>query len=198
MGLSVLACARSGLDPGDLAASGEPVPTTTGVFDAGPPPAPSVRDAGMPLASGGTSATPACVPVAEECNGVDDDCNSAIDDLPPLPCPNGGFSYCVGGRQSACPTRCETCIPNSERVCFTSYCTFWGTQTCTADGRSFGACREHRVPSECADAAGRNGDIAKLERCCLDHGYCCVDSQDLDHDGDRSEVLGRCEDVSCN
>jgi hypothetical protein len=54
------------------------------------------------------------------------------------------------------------------------------------------------VPSECDDAAGTHGDIANLERCCIDHGYCCVDSQDLDQDGDRSEALGRCDDVRCD
>ncbi|MFZ5894064.1 MAG: hypothetical protein ACOY0T_23575 [Myxococcota bacterium] len=199
--LVALSCSRSGLDPGELAASGEPVPlpSATTPLDAGAPkPIPSVPDASLPLGSGGTYTDPACVPSGEACNGIDDDCNGRVDDLTPLPCPNGGFSYCVGGRQSECPSRCEACIPGSERVCFTSYCTFWGTQTCTADGRSFGVCRERRVPSECANAAGREGNIANLERCCIDNGYCCVDSQDLDEDGDRTEMLGRCDDVTCN
>lgn len=197
MALAV-SCARSGLDPGEFAASGDPGPTpsTTPPADAGTQPSPpSTPDAG--LGTGGSVNGPLCVPSEELCNGLDDDCDGFVDDLAPVPCAAGGFSYCVGGRQSACPTRCDACIPGSERVCFTSYCTFWGTQTCTADGRSFGSCRERRVPSECADAAGRGGDIAKLEQCCIAHGYCCVDTEDLDHDGDHSEVLGNCEDVSC-
>ncbi|MGC4091394.1 MAG: hypothetical protein QM756_26650 [Polyangiaceae bacterium] len=195
--LWALACSRSALEPGDLDATDDfptPTATVTQAPDAGPP----RNDAGGVASSGGSSSVTECAPSAEVCNGVDDDCNQRVDDLPPLPCPGGGFSYCVAGKQSACPSRCEACIPGAERVCFTSYCTFWGTQTCTADGRSFGACRERAVPSECKNAAGREGDIANLERCCIDNGYCCVDSRDLDQDGDRSEMLGRCDDVICH
>lgn len=83
-----------------------------------------------------------------------------------------------------------------EFKCFVSYCTFWGEQTCTADGRSVGAGSEQRVPAECA-GIGSAHDIAALERCCIDNGYCCVDREDLDGDGDRSEMLGECGDVRC-
>jgi hypothetical protein len=149
-----------------------------------------------PPTGAGGSANNGCVPAPEQCNGRDDDCNGRVDEVSPVPCPGGGFSYCVGGRQSACPSRCEVCVPGSERICFVSFCTFWGVQTCTADGRSFGACREERVPSECA-GVGSARNLGALERCCLDHGYCCVDSEDLDHDGNRAEMLGACGDVQC-
>jgi hypothetical protein len=98
---------------------------------------------------------------------------------------------------SACPARCETCLPGSERVCMLSYCTFWGIQTCTADGRSFGRCREHEPPPECRDIAREHRDSRELEQCCLDNGYCCLDRHDLDGDGNRSEMLGRCDEVLC-
>ena len=38
----------------------------------------------------------------------------------------------------------------------------------------------------------------ELEECCIDNGYCCVDEFDLDNDGDRTEMLGRCEAVMCH
>jgi hypothetical protein len=31
----------------------------------------------------------------------------------------------------------------------------------------------------------------------VDQGYCCVDVEDLDRDGDRREMLGRCDEVTC-
>lgn len=141
---------------------------------------------------------PNCVPHDETCNGKDDDCNGQVDDgIAPVPCPGGGERYCVAGRMSACPTRCETCVPGSERVCFLSYCTYWAAQVCAADGRSFGVCRERSVPSECRSVAEQHKDSPELEQCCIDNGYCCRDEYDLDNDGNRSEMLGQCDDVSC-
>jgi hypothetical protein len=119
------------------------------------------------------------------------------DDIVPVPCAGGGAQYCVAGRFSACPTRCEACVPGSERVCFKSYCTFWAVEKCAADGRSFSACRERLVPDECHDIALKYKDSVELEQCCLDHGYCCRDDHDLDHDGQIGEMIGRCEEVSC-
>jgi hypothetical protein len=63
----VVSCARSGLDPGELTASGDPVPlpSATPPLDAGTPmPVPSPGDAGM--ASGGSLSAPACIPSAEQ------------------------------------------------------------------------------------------------------------------------------------
>ena len=67
-------------------------------------------------------APPACQPQPETCNGVDDDCDGTVDeDLPAIPCPNGGGRYCVAGRYSDCPRRCDVCVPGSKRACLTSY-----------------------------------------------------------------------------
>jgi hypothetical protein len=141
---------------------------------------------------------PGCQPQPETCNGRDDDCDGKVDeDLPPIPCPNGGNRYCVAGRLSECPRVCEVCRPGSQRVCYISYCTYWGAQTCASDGRSFGLCRERPVPPECESIAKSKRKSPELERCCIDNGYCCLDEHDLDGDGDRTEMLGRCGGVTC-
>jgi hypothetical protein len=139
-----------------------------------------------------------CQPEEELCNGKDDDCDDDIDEVDPIPCPGGGFKYCVDGRYSDCPQRCEVCMPGSERVCFVNYCTFWGVQTCAADGRSWSRCREQRAPSSCIDIATEQQNSPELQRCCMDNDYCCVDSHDLDGDDDREEMIGRCDQASCD
>jgi hypothetical protein len=143
---------------------------------------------------------PVCVPHDETCNGADDDCDSIVDeDQAAMPCPNGGNRYCVAGRYSECPRRCDVCNPSSTRTCFTSFCTFWGSQTCASDGRSWSSCAEERsVPDECKDVAEKMMKSAELEMCCLRAGHCCVDAFDLDGDGDRTEQLGHCEAVTCD
>jgi hypothetical protein len=142
-------------------------------------------------------APPTCQPAEETCNGRDDDCNGQVDDVPGIPCPGGGFRYCVAGRLSECPQRCEKCLPGSERICYISYCKFWAVQTCAADGRSFGICREDDPPPECREIARTKHDSPELEQCCIDAGHCCLDEFDLDKDGDRNEMLGACEEVAC-
>jgi len=144
--------------------------------------------------SGGTE----CLPTGEICNGVDDNCNGEVDEVPAIPCPNGGFRYCVSGSMSECPRRCEVCMPGSERVCFISYCTYWGVQTCASDGRSFSFCRERSAPWVCEDVVDSHQMSPELEQCCLDNGYCCLDQFDLDHDGDTEETLGNCEELLCD
>jgi hypothetical protein len=143
------------------------------------------------------TSSPSCTPVPEACNGRDDDCNGEVDDLPGEPCPGGGFRYCVAGQLSSCPRSCQVCVPGSVRICQNTYCTFWGEQECTADGLGFGRCRERRPPASCADIASEEQDSAELEQCCIDDGYCCLDSHDLDGDGNRSEMLGACDGVRC-
>ena len=143
--------------------------------------------------------TPGCAPTTETCNGVDDDCDGVVDnDIPPIPCPGGGFRYCVGGQMSACPTRCAVCVPGGQRVCFISYCTYWGQQTCAADGQSWSYCVERRpVPSACASVASNNKHSRETEQCCIDNGFCCLDEFDLNGNGDHNDLVGRCEDVLC-
>jgi hypothetical protein len=195
----LVGCSRTGLDAeglegaDDLGIDVRPAPDATDEK-------PDLRDAGRDNSTP-TEAWPdvRCVPAEEQCNGVDDDCNGQVDDgILPVPCPSGGFRYCVGGRLSACPSRCEVCVPGSQRVCFISYCLYWGTQTCAADGRGFGPCREQRPPVECDVTARTHGASRELERCCVDHGYCCLDAYDLDSDGDRGDVLGSCGGVLCD
>ena len=192
--------------PGILAVEPEEVPVAT--VDAAPVPepiaVPPTRTDAAPDLMMMTPMPPApvpgptCMPVDEACNGVDDDCDGAVDEgQSAIPCPDGGFRYCVDGRFSECPRRCDLCVPGSERVCFIPYCTYWGVQTCAADGRSFGFCREQRAPRECDVAVKNNMRSRELEQCCVDKGYCCLDEFDLDNDGDRRESIGSCDGVSC-
>ncbi len=188
-------CGRTQLDPFDVpegsVASSVPDQPTSATSSPTPPlttttPSPALTPPGIP-----------CVPSEETCNGVDDDCNGRVDDVPALACADGGFQYCVAGKMSDCPKRCETCLPGSERVCQISYCTYWGVESCAADGKAFSSCKEQRVPRECRDVALRFQDSPELEQCCIDNGYCCLDSHDLDHDGDSGEMVGRCDEVMC-
>jgi hypothetical protein len=117
--------------------------------------------------------------------------------MPPMPCPGGGHSYCVDGHYSECPKRCGICVPGSQRVCFKTYCTRWGTQVCASDGLSFGSCQEHGIPSKCAPIADQYGTSAELEQCCIDSGACCEDRFDLNNNGDYGDQVGACMATSC-
>jgi hypothetical protein len=199
--LSVLlgGCSRTGLDAESFAdPDGLGVDVRTSSDASGESIARADGGANDSAISTESSADSHCSPAEEACNGVDDDCNGQVDDgIAPVPCPGGGYRYCVGGRSSACPTRCEVCVPGSQRVCFISYCLYWGTQTCAGDGKSFGPCREQRPPAECDATARAHGASPELERCCVDHGYCCLDAYDLDSDGNRGDLQGSCGGVSC-
>jgi len=185
------ACARTGLDPGELADGTGGAPFVS-QLTAGTPALPR---AGAP--SGPSGGAPVCVAAPEVCNGRDDDCNGTVDDLPAEACPSGGFRFCVAGRLSECPRRCDVCVAGSVRVCQNAFCSFWGEQECAADGQGFGNCREAEPPPECAATASKFQNSKQLEQCCLDNGYCCVDEHDLDGDGDRREMLGACGDIAC-
>jgi len=165
-----------------------------GGLDAGPRPPPPIPDAGD---AGDVPIVPGCAPTPETCNGVDDDCNGLVDDMAPVACVGGGESFCVSGRMSACPVRCEVCPPGETRQCFTTLCTYWGSQSCASDGRSFGRCREGSVPRGCEDVASRSHDSPALEQCCIDQGFCCSDRFDLDGDGNTTESLGTCDTTTC-
>jgi hypothetical protein len=213
--LSLVACARSGLDLGDLDPSFDapdaaaPATTTTSTATALPSSAgaPAMMPSAMPTSSAeppgetephpSSNEPPDCVPTVESCNGIDDDCDGDVDELPAEPCAGGGFRYCVAGTLSSCPKSCEVCVPGSLRICQNSYCSFWGEQECTADGQGFGPCRESKPPPSCASVASKHKNSAALEQCCIDDGYCCLDLYDLDDDGDRHDMLGACQGVSC-
>lgn len=202
--LGAVACARTGLDPGDAEELGNAAQSggsdsggASGAATAG------ARTRPEPSSGAGTGGAatvvepPPCTPTAEQCNGRDDDCNGAVDDLPAQACPGGGFRFCVAGRLSECPRRCEACVPGAVRVCQNSFCSFWGEQECAADGQGFGRCREAEPPPECAAVARKFQHSRELEQCCVDNGHCCVDEFDLDHDGSRGEMLGACGDIAC-
>jgi hypothetical protein len=200
------ACGRSGLEPAFAPGAPLVIAPDAAIEHAPDRPAdmamehaPDAPPDALPDAAAEHPAPPACVPTTEICNGVDDDCNGQVDEnLPAIPCPNGGYQYCVAGRYSDCPRRCEVCVPGSSITCFTSFCTFWGKQACAPDGRSFGACQEDKaVPPECQDVAKNMQRSAALEQCCIENGYCCLDSFDLNNNGDRNEMLGHCEAVTC-
>lgn len=198
LALLTTACSRTGLYPADAdeAAVEDPAAGRAGSTSG------SGGGGGAAPTQGGSAPVeqppgPICQPSPEVCNGQDDDCNGSIDDLPAEPCEGGGFSYCIAGRPSRCPERCEACVPGSVRICQNSFCSFWGEQQCAADGQGFGHCRELEPPAECHAVAKRFEDSRELEQCCIDNGYCCLDQFDLDGDGNRGEMLGACRDVAC-
>jgi hypothetical protein len=173
-------CGRSELDGLDDLSSSD----AGGVaLEDGNPAVPNADVVGPHDANGSSDATPP----ADPCK-----------DAPPIPCAGGGFKYCVAGRYSDCPRRCVACVPGSQRVCLMAYCNYWGTQTCTADGQSFGYCVEHTAPPECEAIAEEHHDSSELEQCCLDHGYCCKDQFDLNHNGNTNEQIGQCSAVTCS
>lgn len=198
-------CGRTELDPphhrtGDAAAEADgPSDGPQDVPSDGPPDLGYEAPIESPAAPDANLDRPVvCQPAPETCNGLDDDCDGQMDEeLPPIPCPDGGNRYCVGGAYSECPRRCEVCVPGSRRVCFKSFCTYWGSQACASDGRSFGPCEEWHPPAACAEIARTRMRSRELEQCCLENNYCCVDDFDLDGDGDHSEMIGRCEGVAC-
>jgi hypothetical protein len=149
-------------------------------------PPPMVPEASPPLASAPEAEASSPPPVSDPCAT-----------MPPIPCPGGGYQYCVAGDYSACPMRCGVCVPGSSRVCFIGYCKAWGTQTCGSDGLSFGACQEGSPPSQCASAADSDKASAALEQCCVDAGYCCEDLFDLNGNGSTTDQVGSCSGTSC-
>jgi hypothetical protein len=45
-------------------------------------------------------------------------------------------------------------------------------------------------------ASGQH-DSAALEQCCIDHGGCCRDDWDLNHNGSTTDQIGNCSGVTC-
>jgi hypothetical protein len=62
---------------------------------------------------------------------------------------------------------------------------------------SFSRCVESEPPSACQDVAKKMMHSPELEMCCIKNNFCCVDEFDLNGNGDRTEMLGRCEAVVC-
>lgn len=186
--LALAACSRTGMEwAADPGADG-------GADAASPRPG---RDAGPDA-----TAPAGCEPEQERCDARDNDCNGQIDDgLAPEVCETGGFRFCVGGVLSACPRVCAVCRPGAERVCFPAYCSRWGSQTCEGDGLAWGPCTESPAPVECQgaeDTWDAADDSPETQSCCIDRGDCCQDHWDLDGDGDVSESVGACDDVTCD
>jgi hypothetical protein len=179
MGAAILAvgCSRTGLD--DLEEWPLPTAADAGVDTEAPETAP-------PEAAVDSTPPPAMTAAADPCA-----------DMPPLPCPGGGYEYCVAGHYSECPKRCAACIPGSTRVCFISYCQAWGVQTCAADGLSFGFCEETSPPARCAGTADQDKASPALEQCCIDSGNCCQDLYDLNGNGNTNEQIGNCSGTTC-
>jgi hypothetical protein len=179
------ACGRTGLDlPDDL---GFPVAEDASPDAAAPdegPDAPPEAEAAPPAVD--------ATPPPATASSVDPCAN-----MPPIPCPGGGYEYCVAGHYSECPKRCAACVPGSTRVCFLTYCKSWGVQTCAADGLSFGVCEETSPPSQCASTAEGSQSSPALEQCCIDSGNCCQDLYDLNGDGDTSDQVGNCSGTTC-
>jgi hypothetical protein len=192
-------CARTDLDPGDVEFGESREPNV--VVDAGPDADiedADIEDADIKDADVDVPDVPdVCVPSEEVCNGVDDDCNGNVDEVAPVPCPDGGFSHCIAGVMSECPTQCDTCMPGSKTICFVSYCYYWGVQTCHGDGKSLSGCVEEPPPRACREIAQKHQKSRQLQQCCIDEGYCCKDDFDLDNDGSTQDYVGNCSEVLC-
>jgi hypothetical protein len=169
----------------DAARDGTSTEDVIDSMPAPPKPTPTASPTGAPTP--GAPSPPATAPSTDPCAS-----------MPPLPCAGGGYQYCVAGHYSQCPKRCSVCVPGSSRVCFLTYCKAWGTQTCAADGLSFGYCQEGNPPSQCQSVGDDNKPTPALEQCCIDSGRCCQDLFDLNGNGATNDLIGNCSGTSCN
>ena len=90
-------------------------------------PEPGVCGMGTQTCSGGEWGTCSQLPGVELCNGLDDDCDSVVD--------NGSGFVCQAGQTQGCTTACSS--P--------------GTQTCSASCTTFGTCLGAEVCNACDD-----------------------------------------------
>ncbi len=93
-------------------------------------------------------------------NAIDDDCDGLID--------------CEDPSCSSVPACCEhKCKAGTVRLCDEPEFCLWGTQTCGPDG-AWSTCIEADPPAGCT---GFPFGFGYDEDCCVDHGYCCENSQ---------------------
>ena len=143
---------------------------------------------------------PVCVPKGETCNGADDDCDGRgrREDRPRSPAPTAATASASAATtpnaRAAARSACRAAsAPASRRSARSG-----APRRAPTTGMSFGACKESHAARACREIANRMMRSPELEECCIDNGYCCVDEFDLNNNGDRTEMLGRCEAVMCD
>ncbi len=102
-----------------------------------------------------------------------------------LNCEDDGSPYTITG---------ECCIPGAWRYCSTEHA-LWGIHYCEEDGEAWGVCSEVTIPADCVHVDGWFSP--DIEACCIEQGFCCQDTWDLDADEDLWESLGDCTDIVC-
>ena len=121
--------------------------------------------------NGALSCVPQRAPTAETCNGVDDDCNGAIDDAAPCDggkvCFHGRCQPQCGTAEFVCPTKDQRCDSNSG-LCVDAECL---KVSCAAHE----ACVHGACVAPCADVTCPSGQVCLGGECVdLCAGVSCV------------------------
>ena len=72
----------------------------------------------------------------------------------------------------------------------------WGRQVCADDASRWERCEAIESPPASCDTIEQWYSPAS-EACGIESGMCCMDTWDLDSDGDAWESLGNCVDIIC-